>query len=344
MANTSPPLPRIAPTCPGSPAVLVFPGQGSQWAGMAADLLDSSTVFTARLRECSAAVARYVGWDVEDVLRQRPGAPTLDLVEVVQPALWAVHVSLAALWMANGLVPQAVIGQSQGEIAAACVAGGLTLDDAARIITYRSDLFSRTLVGTGGIASIRLSANDIEPHLDAYSGRLEIAGDIGPHTATVAGDLEPLEHLVAKLDSHGVRASLIPASIPSHCFAIEPLRDRLTDALSAIRPQQTQIPMYSTVTATLIDGRDLTAGYWYDNARRPVLFQSGVRSLIAHGARVFVESSAHPVLTSAMTATGRQCDISVMVTGTLRRGHGDLTQFNTAFADATATSRPTVAT
>jgi polyketide synthase 7 len=117
---------------------------------MAAELLDSSPVFHARLRECASAVARYVAWDVEDVPRRRPGAPTLDRVKVVQPALWSVHVSLAALWMDYGLVPRAVIGQSQGEIAAACVSGALTLDDAARIITLRSELFAQTPVGTGG--------------------------------------------------------------------------------------------------------------------------------------------------------------------------------------------------
>lgn len=305
---------------------------------MAAELLDSSPVFQLRLRECASAVARHVGWDVEDVLRRRPGSPTLDRVEVVQPVLWSVHVSLAALWMDNGLVPRAVIGQSQGEIAAACVSGALTLDDAARIITLRSELFAQTLVGTGGIASIRLPAMDIEPLLGAYDGRLEIAGDIGPQTATVAGDLIPLEHLVTVLNGRGVQATVIPASIPSHCFAIEPLRDRLIDALSVIRPLPTQIPMYSTVTAAVIDGRELSADYWYDNARRPVLFQPAMHNLLSHGARVFVESSAHPVLTSAMTATAQLAGIPVAVMGTLRRGHGDMTQFLTCLEQVAAST------
>ncbi|TDO08844.1 acyl transferase family protein [Mycobacterium sp. BK086] len=318
--------------------VLVFPGQGSQWAGMAAELLNSNAVFTTRLRECAAAVARYVGWDVGDVLRQRPGAPTLDRVEVVQPALWSVHVALAALWLASGLVPRAVIGQSQGEIAAACVSGALTLDDAARVITFRSELFARTLVGTGGIASIRLSANDIACRLGVYDGRLEIAGDIGPQTCTLAGDVTALDDLVARLTDDGVKACLIPASIPSHCFAIEPLRDQLVQGLVDIRPQPTQIPMYSTVTGNAVDGAELNAGYWYDNARLPVLFQPGIDNLLARGARVFVESSAHPVLTSAIRATGQACGVPVVVTGTLRRGHGDIAEFRSAVACVAAGS------
>jgi polyketide synthase 12 len=187
-----------------------------------------------------------------------------------------------------------------------------------------------------------LSAKDIEPVLSAYDGRLEIAGDIGPHTATVAGDLVPLEHMVTVLNGRDVQATVIPASIPSHCFAIEPLRDRPTDALTAIRPRPTQIPMYSTVTAAVIDGRELSAEYWYDNVRQPVSFQPAMRNLLSHGARVFVESSAHPVLTSAITATAQPAGIPVVVTGTLRRGHGDYAQFLTSLAQATA-STPQVA-
>lgn len=183
---------------------------------------------------------------------------------------------------------------------------------------------------------------DIEPFLSAYDGRLEIAGDIGPQTATVAGDLVPLEHVVTVLNGRRVQATVIPASIPSHCFAIEPLRDRLIDALAMIQPRPIQIPIYSTVTAAVIDGRELSADYWYDNARQPVLFQPTMHNLLSHGARVFVESSAHPVLTSAMTAAAQLAGIPVAVTGTLRRGHGDLTQFLTCLAQV-ATSTPRAA-
>ena len=315
------------PVHPAGATVLLFPGQGSQWAGMAADLCDSSPVFTRRLRECATAIEHFTGWNVEDVLRQRPGSPSLDAVEVVQPALFAVHVSLAELWMTNGLAPQAVVGQSQGEIAAACVAGALTLDDAARVIALRSQLFAETLVGTGGIASIDLPGTAVEHRLRAYPGKLEIAGRIGPRTTTVAGDVAALDELVAQCNADGAKATVVPASIPSHCFAIEPLRAQLTEMLAPVRPQTARIPMYSTVTAAQIDGRRLTADYWYDNARRPVEFDPAIRRLLFDGARVFVESSAHPVLTRAITATADTLNIATTVTGTLRRGHGGAEQF-----------------
>ena len=149
--------PHPALACPGTPAVTshpgpvsVFPGQGSQWAGMGADLLDTCPVFAARIADCQRALARHVGWDLAAVLREGTG---LDRVEIVQPVLWAVMVSLAAVWASYGVVPAAVAGHSQGEIAAAYVAGALSLDDAATVVAVRAAAL-RDLSGRGAMASL----------------------------------------------------------------------------------------------------------------------------------------------------------------------------------------------
>ncbi|MBW1600500.1 acyltransferase domain-containing protein, partial [Streptomyces sp. JJ38] len=136
--------------------VFVFPGQGAQWAGMAVELLDASPVFAERLAECGRALSLCVDWSLDEVLRGVPGAPSLERVDVVQPALWAVMVSLAALWRSFGVVPSAVVGHSQGEIAAACVAGGLSLEDGARVVALRSRLVLERLAGHGGMMSVAL--------------------------------------------------------------------------------------------------------------------------------------------------------------------------------------------
>ncbi|MFJ1967235.1 type I polyketide synthase [Streptomyces sp. NPDC087903] len=307
--------------------VFVFPGQGSQWAGMAVELLDSSPVFAERLREVAASVERWVEWRVEDVLRGVEGAPSMERIEVVQPVLFAVHVALAELWASYGVVPDAVVGHSQGEIAAACVAGALSVQDAARLIVVRSRLFAQELVGRGAVASVALSREDAESRLEAFDGRLTVAGVNGPAQVTVAGEVEPLEELVAALAADGVRARVIAATVASHSPQVEPLRDKLGQLLAFLRPRAGRVPLYSTVTGEVLDGSELDAGYWYENCRRPVLFDPVVRSLLADGFRVFVESSAHPVLAGSVAETAEDRGAEIAVSGSLRRKEGGRERF-----------------
>ncbi|MFJ9113892.1 type I polyketide synthase, partial [Streptomyces sp. NPDC102283] len=319
---------------PRARTVFVFPGQGSQWAQMAVELLETSAVFAARFAECAAAVEAHVDWSVQDVLREREGAPSLDRVEIVQAVLFSVHVALAEMWRSRGIVPDAVVGHSQGEIAAAAFSGALSLEDAARIIVVRSQLFADELLGLGGVASIALSPSDIGPWLEPYGDLLSIAGVNSPRMVTVAGDRDSLEELVAALSAQEVRARMIAASVASHCAQVEPLRERLSELLAFVEPRAGDVPLYSTVTGEVLRGPELTAAYWYENCRRPVNFEPVVRSLLADGFDVFVECSAHPVLTFGLSETFEDAGAEAAVVGTLRRGRGGLQQFRTALGEA----------
>ncbi|MBT2389305.1 SDR family NAD(P)-dependent oxidoreductase [Streptomyces sp. ISL-1] len=314
--------------------VFVFPGQGSQWAGMAVELLDTAPVFAERLRACAKALGAYVDWDVEAVLREQDGAPSLDRIEVVQPVLFSVMVSLADLWRSHGVEPDAVVGHSQGEIAAACVSGALTLQDAARLVVLRSQLFADELVGRGAVASVGLSRAEVEPWLEPYGERLSIAGINSPQLVTVAGEPQALEELVAAFSVEGVRARIIPATVASHCAQVDPLRERLAGLLEFVRPTTGRVPLYSTVTGEVLDGSELTADYWFENCRRPVSFEPVVRKLLDDGFGVFVESSAHPVLALSVEETAESADADVVVVGTLRRGHGGLERFYASLGEA----------
>ncbi|MFI1356771.1 type I polyketide synthase [Streptomyces sp. NPDC020898] len=314
--------------------VFVFPGQGSQWAGMAVELLDTSPEFAKWLRACDAAVAAHVDWSVEDVLRERDGAPSLERIEVVQPVLFSVMVSLAELWRHHGVEPDAVVGSSQGEIAAACVSGALTLQDAARIVVLRSQLFADELVGRGAVASVALSRREMDEWLAPYGDELAVAGVNSPRLVTVAGAPEPLAELVAALTERDIRARIVPATVASHSPQVDRLRGRIAELLSFVRPRKGRVPLYSTVTGEALEGPELTADYWFENCRRPVDFEPVVRTLLDDGFDVFVESSAHPVLVLGVDETVEDAGADVLVTGTLRRGSGGMKRFLTSLSEA----------
>ncbi|MFC9279486.1 type I polyketide synthase [Streptomyces collinus] len=317
----------------GSQIAFVFPGQGSQWAGMAVELLDASEEFARRVTECAEALRPFVDWDLLDVLRGAPDAPTLDAVDVVQPALWAVMVSLAHLWRAHGVEPAAVIGHSQGEIAAACVAGGLTLEDGARVVALRSRLIAERLAGLGGMMSVALSAEAAETRIRDLDG-LSLAAVNGPGSVVVCGEPDALERLRADLTDGGVRARVIPVDYASHSHYVEGIRDRLLELLAPIRPRGAQVPFHSTVTGGLLDTTALDAEYWYRNLRQTVRFADTARALAETGFDVFVETSPHPVLKLAMEETFADAGAPATVTGTLRRDDGGPDRFLSSLAEA----------
>ncbi|KAB7840412.1 acyltransferase domain-containing protein, partial [Streptomyces mobaraensis] len=142
-----------------------------------------SPVFAARIAECERALSPYVDWSLVEVLRG-DGAE-LSRVEVVQPVLWAVMVSLAAVWAEYGVKPAAVIGHSQGEMAAACVAGALSLEDAARVVAVRSDALRR-LAGRGAMASLGVGREVAEEFIDGYAG-VGVAAVNGPSSTVISG-------------------------------------------------------------------------------------------------------------------------------------------------------------
>ncbi|WP_354384364.1 type I polyketide synthase [Streptomyces sp. PvR034] len=305
-----------------SDAVFVFPGQGAQWAGMAVELLDSSPVFAERFGECAAALRAFVDWVPEDVLREREGAPSYDRVDVVQPMLWAVMVSLAAVWRAHGVEPAAVVGHSQGELAAAVVAGVLSLEDAARIVALRSQLIGRELAGQGGMVSLPLAEDAALELIEPWAGRISVATINGPRSTVVAGEAAALDELMATCERDGVRARRIPVDYGSHTPQVEQLREALLELAAPVVPRAGDVPMYSTVTGGVLEAGVADAEYWFRNLRQPVRFLDTVRELIAEGHTTFVEVSAHPVLTSPVEETGEAMGVEVFAGGTLRRDQG----------------------
>ncbi|OPC80294.1 polyketide synthase [Embleya scabrispora] len=319
---------------PVGKTVFVFPGQGSQWTGMAAELLDDSPVFAARFAECASALADFVDWSPVEVLTGAEGAPSLDRVDVVQPVLWAVLVSLAEVWRAYGVVPDALVGHSQGEIAAAVVAGGLSLRDGARVVALRSRAIV-ALSGRGGMASVAEPLEAVRERIAAWDGRISVAAVNGPGQVVVSGEPAALAELVAAVTDEGGRARLIPVDYASHSAQVEEIRARIVDDLAGLVPVTGTIPVWSTVTGEWLDTARMDGAYWATNLRETVRFEEAVRGLAAAGHGVFVEASPHPVLTAAIEATLDEVGVEQpVVVGTLRRDQGGAERLYTSLAEA----------
>ncbi|MFE0712852.1 beta-ketoacyl synthase N-terminal-like domain-containing protein, partial [Streptomyces sp. NPDC058865] len=315
----------------GAP-VFVFPGQGSQWVGMGRGLLESSPVFAARIGDCEAALGPFVDWSLTDVLRDDDDS-WLERVDVVQPVLWAVMVSLAAVWESLGVEPAAVIGHSQGEIAAAAVVGALSLEDAARVVALRSAAVRDELAGRGGMLSLATGPERAAEWVGPYGNRVSIAVYNGPDATVVAGDPESLDEIAAAAETAGVRARRVPVDYASHSAQVEDIRDRLLDVLAPVQPRASRVPLISTVTGAPLDTTTMDASYWYEGLRRPVRFTEAIEVALEDGHSRLIEVSAHPVLTTAVQAIAEAADQHVSVVGTLRRDEDENTRVIAAAAE-----------
>ncbi|MER7056124.1 SDR family NAD(P)-dependent oxidoreductase [Streptomyces sp. NPDC000351] len=322
---------------PVGKTVFVFPGQGAQWAAMGRELWETSPVFAERLRACAKALEPWVSWSLVDTVCGGPDSADLEDIAVVQPVLFAVMVSLARVWQSLGVVPDVVIGHSQGEIAAAHVAGALTLEDAARIVALRSRLLA-TVAGQGSMAGILLPEQRVRELMAGQESRIGIAAVNGPRSTTVSGETGAVEELVEACRAEGARARLIKSSVPGHSPLMDRFAERLPRELGRVTPAPTPVEIYSTVTGGPIDPTALDAAYWFRNLREPVQFAAAMGRLVEQepdGA--VVELSPHPLLVMNIQemfdttpgATG-------FVVGSLRRDEGGLARLYQSAAEAFA--------
>ncbi|GAA5070058.1 hypothetical protein GCM10023318_61880 [Nocardia callitridis] len=312
---------------PRNQVAFVYPGHGSQWAGMAATLLDSVPVFADTVHRCAQALAPHLDWDVVEFLRSGEGSlPGRTNVEFDQPTLWAVMMGLTALWESVGVSPDLVIGHSQGEVAAACAAGILSLEEGARIVAVRSRLLAR-LVGRGAMASLALPRERAEVMLRAVTG-VDIATVNGTEAVVVSGDADGIEALIAACEAEGIRAKRLNAELAGHSPVIDAVAEEMRSELGEVALKPAVAKMISTVTGEQVRAEELDGAHWFRNLREPVLFHTAASAALADGCDVFVEVSPHPVLVGPLTKTiETSASPDAVVTGTLRRDEGDVVRF-----------------
>ncbi|MCS2609163.1 type I polyketide synthase [Halomonas dongshanensis] len=299
--------------------VFVYDGNGCQWETMGRDLLDTAPVFAAAIDRVDALFQRLGDFSLRAELEGHNGDQRLERTEIAQPALFALQVALTE-WLADqGITPTAVFGHSVGEVAAAWAAGALTLEDAVKVIYFRSDFQGKTR-GLGAMTAVSMSADDIATYLARPEYvKVHLAGINSPKGITLAGDVDQLTALEAELSGLGVMAKRLPLDYAFHSPAMDSIEQGVISALAEIKPRATTLPFVSTVTGTVSEGTYLDATYWWRNIREPVLFDSAARQLVAQGYNVFIEIGAHPILRRYLNEALREADVRGLTLATLER-------------------------
>jgi acyl transferase domain-containing protein/acyl carrier protein len=298
-------------------AVFVFPGQGSQWLGMARELLAVEPAFAAVIARGDEAICRETGWSVRMLLDANTDWETAG-IEKIQPTLFAVQVALAELWASWGVKPAMLVGHSMGEVAAAHIAGALSLEDAAAVICRRSALMTR-LGGVGEMALVELNMDEAQAALRGFEDRLSIAVSNGPRSTVLSGEPGALRAIVEKQKAAGIFCRPVAVQVAAHSPQMDRIRADLLAALVTVKPRAGHTPLYSTTLGRFTDGADFDAHYWVRNLRDPVLFHAALKDLIAEGRRTFVEISPHPVLLPAIQESGDAAAVELLTLSSMRR-------------------------
>ncbi|HYR82565.1 MAG TPA: SDR family NAD(P)-dependent oxidoreductase [Terriglobia bacterium] len=322
----------VSPQTKGAPKMaFVFSGQGSQWRGMGCGLLAAEPVFRRVIEECDATLRPHTGWSLVDELRAEPSRSRLDETEVAQPAIFSLQVALTALFKSWGIVPDALAGHSMGEVAAAHVAGILTLEDALRLIARRGKLMQGA-TGLGRMASVELSRADAEAMLNGWSDRISVAAVNSPNSVVLSGEQGALGTLLEKLDRQGIVSVPLPVNYAFHSPQMEPFKDHMTAMLNGLQSSSPRIPLFSTVRGEWCNGHLLDAPYWGANIRQPVLLSSAIEGLAKDGIQVFLEMGPHPVISGYISRTLKSIAMRGHVIPSLRREQDEQTSVLSTFA------------
>lgn len=296
----------------------VFTGMGPQWWGMGQSLLKQEPVFQKAVEEVDELFRQYAGWSLLEAMKADEESSRMAETEVAQPANFALQVGLAALFRSLGVEPDGIIGHSAGEVAAAYVAGMMSLDEAVKVIYHRSRLQQKT-TGQGKLVAVGLPLEEAQQAIAAWSDRISIAAVNGPSSVTLVGDLETLQEVTGPLEEKGTFCRYLNVKVPYHSHFMKPIREELLEVLHDLALQPAVLPLYSTVTGKLTEGPEMDAEYWWKNVREPVYFAKAIRALIEDQYEVFLEIGPHPTLGASIRECLAEAGRDGVVVSSLKR-------------------------
>ncbi|HEU4363085.1 MAG TPA: acyltransferase domain-containing protein, partial [Mycobacterium sp.] len=299
----------------------VCPGQGGQRPGMARVCYDAVPAFRAEADRCAEAFRDASGaTPLGYLLDRHPGAET---ASTVQPALFTEMAALAAMWRSFGVTPEATVGHSQGEIAAAYLSGVIPLTDAVQVIGIRAGAADEFASGQYAMAVAATDRDTCESLLARCSGFAELSVVNSPGMIGVSGDRATVQAIVDTLTERGVFARVIGVHYPAHTSAINTLRGRFSTAASCQPFQDTGIPCVGTTLGAAITADLAVDEYWFLNLRNTVRFDRAISAAVALGIDTFIELAEHPTLQLAIAEN----DPAALVVGTSERAATDLAVF-----------------
>ncbi|WP_068136331.1 type I polyketide synthase [Roseimaritima ulvae] len=303
----------------------MFSGQGGQWAQMGLQLYETEPVFRESTEHIDSLFQTLSGWSILAELRKQKSESKVDDTVVVQPAVMAIQISLLKLYAHYGIQPDAVVGHSIGEVAAGFAAGSLTLEQAVRVIYYRSQAQNRA-AGKGGMLAVGLALDSAQQLIEDFPG-VSIGTVNGPEMLTLSGDTQPLQQIAAMLEKREIFNRQVNVEVAYHSHHMDAIEDLMLESLADVQGVCTRTPLYSTVTTHREQGEHLNAGYWYRNVREPVLFTDTLDTMAHDGYDTFVEIGPHPVLVRGAEAQLQSVQPDAVVAAAMTRTEPQPTVF-----------------
>ncbi len=294
----------------------VYTGMGPQWWRMGRDLFETEKVFRDEIVRCDKEFAKYAGWSLLEEMMKDEDDSNMSETRVAQPANFAIQVALTALWKANGVTPDVIVGHSAGEIAAFYCAGVVSFEDAVKIIYYRSSLQQR-LTGKGKMLAVSLTASEVQEYLDRYDS-VDIVAINSNSGLTLVGEEADLNEIDNELREKKIFSKFLRVNVPFHSHYMEEIRDDFVEGVKDVVLHKPAVTLYSSVTGTLKPVVE-DNNYWWMNVRQTVMFADAINCILDDGFDTFVEIGPHPALANYINEIAESRKLKVNTFFSLKR-------------------------